>query len=240
MKTRSRYSLILIVLGVLLLMSVGTLEAKRPPKQPVGAGVPELRKEIAELRAAVARLQSMVNFQAREAAAPGPSSMSCGDPCAEDSDTDGLNDCEDPCPCDAGNTDTDGDGALDCYDPCPDDSTDACIDPCRTDSDEDGVNDCEDLCPWDPAPPADDDQDGIPNCQDPCPDDPANECSGPCPPLDQDGDEILDCVDPCPWGDDTGMPCAATAPSSGPSEGVPATGMHAATPGKKRGALPRR
>jgi hypothetical protein len=63
MKTRSRYSLILIVLGVLLLMSAGTLEAKRPPKHPVGGGVPELRKEIAELRAAVARLQSMVNFR---------------------------------------------------------------------------------------------------------------------------------------------------------------------------------
>jgi hypothetical protein len=52
MKTRSRYSLILSVLGVLLLMSAGTLEASGP--RPASRRGRRAAQEIAELRAAVA------------------------------------------------------------------------------------------------------------------------------------------------------------------------------------------
>ena len=194
-------------------------DARKPRK-------PTVRHEIAQLKARIAELESRVSFQGRSTAAgsregilyPLPGGF-CGDPCATDSDGDGVGDCQDSCPCDATNADRDGDGSPDCSDPCPDDATDACIDPCRQDSDGDGVNDCEDPCPWDASPPVDADGDGMPNCADPCPDDPDNNCYTPCP-LDADGDGIRDCGDPCPWG--AKGPCVS--PPTGVAEpGVPVT-----------------
>jgi len=210
MRGRSMHLLVLGLLVGALVMGTWSGEAKSPKPR-------RLRAEIAQLRAKVAQLESAVAFQQRRdavAVMPG-SGVSCGDPCATDTDLDGIGDCEDPCPCDPGNQDGDSDGTPDCLDPCPDDATDACIDPCRMDSDGDGVTDCEDPCPWDPKPEQDQDEDGVPDCQDPCPDDKMNRCVEPCPLLDQDGDSIRDCSDPCPWGEATGMPCVVWNGDSG-------------------------
>jgi hypothetical protein len=188
-----------------------------------GAGqrkLKQLRAEVAGLQAKIAQLQSEMQFVMRRdasVAAPGqPIGGICTDPCSFDADGDGVNDCADPCPCDAGNSDGDADGTPDCVDPCPGDATDACIDPCRMDSDGDGRTDCEDPCPWDPASAADTDDDGIPDCQDPCPEDTNNGCVEPCP-LDADGDGVKDCVDPCPWGAASGRSCAAPPPPPPPT-----------------------
>jgi hypothetical protein len=176
---------------------------------------PGLKKQVAELRAELAQVSNQVNFAARAIAdiPTFPGGSLCGDPCATDSDEDGIGDCEDYCPCDPNTTDTDADGIPDCADPCPDDATDACIDPCNQDADGDGVKDCEDPCPWDPAAPADDDEDGIPDCQDFCPGDRYNTCFEPCT-LDTDGDGTSDCDDGCPWEPDTGAggPTAGCVP----------------------------
>jgi hypothetical protein len=194
---------------LVFVLAIGLVAAWVWNGQAKSGGKKRLRTEIAQLRAELAQVKSSVDFQQRRDTAigfPGTGGL-CGDPCSEDSDGDRVNDCEDPCPCDASNSDGDGDGAIDCIDPCPDDATDACIDPCRMDSDGDGVNDCEDPCPWDPAPATDGDGDGVADCMDPCPDDPDNACIGPCPLMDQDGDGMRDCIDPCPWGEQLGMPC---------------------------------
>ena len=158
-----------------------------------------LREEVIRLRGDIAQLATQLNFMHRDLGAPSAGGGGlCDDPCAVDSDEDGVGDCEDMCPCDPNTADGDGDGVPDCADPCPDDATDACIDPCRMDSDGDGTDDCEDACPWDPAPPSDSDADGIVDCQDPCPEDATNTCWDPCR-LDQDGDGTPDCQDSCPW-----------------------------------------
>ena len=176
-------------------------------------GKPKLRAEVAELRGRLAKLeQDLATYTRREATAgggvvvPQPGSGLCGDPCATDSDGDGVGDCEDLCPCDPSKADSDGDSVPDCADPCPDDATDACIDPCRMDSDGDGINDCKDPCPWDPNEAVDGDADGIPDCADPCPEDPTNQCTGLCT-LDADGDGQPDCIDICPWGANSTQPC---------------------------------
>jgi len=161
---------------------------------------PRLRKQVMLLRAELAALATHVSFAGHESAgAPSiPGGSICADPCATDSDQDGLGDCEDYCPCDPNTADGDGDAIPDCADPCPDDAVQACIDPCNVDSDGDGAKDCEDPCPWDPAAATDEDGDGIPGCQDFCPGDPENLCFEPCK-VDRDGDNIGDCEDPCPW-----------------------------------------
>ena len=112
----------------------------------------QMRIEIDRLQARIAQLQSETQFLMRREMAPRPAMVPiggvCADPCTFDADGDGVNDCEDVCPCDAENQDGDGDGAPDCVDPCPADATDGCIDPCRMDSDGDGTQDCLDRCPW--------------------------------------------------------------------------------------------
>ncbi|MGH7893934.1 MAG: thrombospondin type 3 repeat-containing protein [Candidatus Binatia bacterium] len=177
---------------------------------PAHAKRKNLRAEIATLKARIAAVESAVDIERRRGVAgvamPGyPATGICGDPCAADSDGDGIGDCEDVCPCDATNVDGDADGVPDCADPCPDDASDACIDPCRMDSDGDGVVDCEDPCPWTLGGTADGDGDGVPDCADPCPEDKTNDCSPVCA-LDADGDGVKDCIDPCPWGETAG-PC---------------------------------
>jgi len=187
----------------------GRAEAPVLPRRArgVNAEIEQLRRELSELRAAMALLQSKLDLELRDGPAGMLPSMGvCADPCAEDADGDGIGDCEDLCPCDASNTDTDLDGALDCYDPCPDDATDDCINPCRLDSDGDGTGDCDDACPYDPAVAVDVDGDGVADCSDPCPEDATNTCGGMCG-LDQDGDGLEDCSDPCPFGPQDGQAC---------------------------------
>jgi hypothetical protein len=171
-----------------------------------------LRAELAKLRGEVARLATEVQFLQRGAETDAPAQPPsggyggyglCQDPCAYDSDADGLGDCEDKCPCDPNTADTDADGWPDCVDPCPDDAANACIDPCNDDSDGDALGDCVDPCPWDPAEAVDGDGDGTFDCQDPCPEDATNACTDWCR-FDQDGDGIPDCKDDCPWGSTEG------------------------------------
>jgi len=226
---------------LIALAIVPTLWALGAPD--AGAGqrkLKQLRAEVAGLQAKIAQLQSEVQFVMRRdssVVAPGqPIGGICTDPCSFDADEDGVSDCADPCPCDAGNTDGDADGTPDCVDPCPGDATDACIDPCRMDSDGDGRPDCDDPCPWDPASAADTDGDGIPDCQDPCPEDTNNRCIEPCP-LDVDGDGVKDCVDPCPWGEASGRSCAPTPPPPTGADGCIVGGCSSQICSDDRGAL---
>lgn len=215
---RKRYVLVTAVVFGVFMLSSGAGALSNDPRFAHGSdgrmskngtkpGKVGLRKEVARLRAEVAQLVTQVNYMNRDEASPpsgggavpgwGPDGM-CGDPCAVDSDDDGIDDCQDYCPCDPDVADTDGDGIPDCADACPDDATDACLNPCNFDSDGDGTGDCEDPCPWDPAAAIDADNDGTYDCSDPCPQDARNECFDPCR-LDQDGDGVPDCKDPCPW-----------------------------------------
>jgi hypothetical protein len=221
--------LLLAAFSMLLLLPLSTSDAGAHDDTVAPHSHPRLKHRIVELEnalatlradtsAALTQLRSALDYQGREDANGAPSAGGggatglCGDPCATDSDGDGLGDCEDPCPCEASTADSDGDGSTDCLDPCPDDNTDACIDPCRNDSDLDDVNDCEDPCPWDATPVQDSDGDGIVDCQDGCPDDPADGCYDWCE-LDQDGDGVADCKDPCPWAGEPapGIPVADCA-----------------------------
>lgn len=181
----------------------------------------KLRAEVTELKSRIGQLEGRLAYLARlqegrgagradgttPGRLPGPGGV-CADPCASDADGDGVNDCEDPCPCEPDAADGDGDGWPDCADPCPDDAANECLNPCRNDSDGDGRGDCGDPCPFDPAEAKDRDGDALPDCVDPCPDDRKNGCFEPCP-LDSDGDGVRDCDDVCPWraGDDPTRPC---------------------------------
>ncbi|HXC49983.1 MAG TPA: thrombospondin type 3 repeat-containing protein [Candidatus Limnocylindrales bacterium] len=188
----------LLVMAVLLVAGLSQADEATVPRRKM------LRAEVARLRGEVARLSTAVEFLQRgsDQSAPGgviyPGHSLCEDPCATDSDGDGIGDCTDSCPCDPDTADSDGDGWADCADPCPDDLQNACLDPCNNDSDGDGAGDCIDPCPWDPAAAVDSDGDGTADCQDPCPNDIANACTDWCQ-TDQDGDGIPDCKDDCPW-----------------------------------------
>ena len=192
--------LLLVMLALVLATDEGQARSKRKG----------LRAEIAVLKARMAQLESQVRLDARKDASGGsgsfPGGALCSDPCAVDSDADGIGDCEDPCPCDATNADGDDDAIPDCMDPCPDDATDACIDPCRMDADGDSIVDCKDPCPWTAGGTEDPDGDEVPACADPCPEDRTNDCSPVCA-LDADRDGTKDCTDPCPWGETNGAPC---------------------------------
>jgi hypothetical protein len=195
---------------VLLLAAAGPADAKRARSK--------LRNELTVLKARLAQLETRLQVETRRLDATLPNIVGgfpglCTDPCTVDSDGDGVGDCEDFCPCDAGNGDDDGDGWADCYDPCPGDAENACIDPCRMDGDGDGTPDCEDPCPWDPAASTDADGDNVPDCFDPCPDNPTNDCFDPCP-LDSDGDGAKDCTDPCPFGAEGDFPCLGLPPGT--------------------------
>jgi len=76
-----------------------------------------LRDEVTALKVQIAQLQTQADYQMRliaaSHAAPATGNL-CVDPCSVDSDGDGINDCEDLCPCDPNNQDTDGDGVPDC------------------------------------------------------------------------------------------------------------------------------
>lgn len=204
---RWRFGTVLAI--VVLAAIVSPAEAKKARSK--------LRQEIALLQARLAQVESRLQFESRRVEALLPTVIGvvgglCADPCATDSDGDGIGDCKDLCPCDATNADDDGDGMPNCYDPCPTEADNACIDPCRTDGDADGVPDCKDPCPWDPATVTDGDDDGLPDCLDPCPDGSTGDCAPPCP-LDADGDGTKDCVDPCPFGAAGDFPCVGVPPA---------------------------
>ncbi len=116
-----------------------------------------------------------------------------------DTDLDGVPDCDDSCPLDAGKVIP---GACGCGVP-------------DTDTDLDGTPDCLDLCPADlnkiepglcgcGLPDVDSDLDGTLDCTDGCPTDPAKLEPGLCGcgvienVIDTDGDGELDCLDGCP------------------------------------------
>ncbi len=129
-------------------------------------------------------------------------------PCAADSDGDGIGDCDDGCPsdpskaspgtcgCGVADTDSDGDGTPDCNDGCPSDPNKTSPGACGcgvsdADSDSDGTPDCNDGCPADPnktspgacgcgVSDADSDSDGTPDCNDGCPADPNKTSPGAC------------------------------------------------------------
>jgi hypothetical protein len=145
-----------------------------------------------------------------------PGACGCG-VADSDTDSDGVEDCIDPCP--AGpNDDSDGDGTADCIDGCPNDP--AKIDPgtcgcgvSDADADGDGAADCNDGCPLDSdkiapgtcgcgEPDIDSDGDGSLDCLDGCPNDGSKSMPGNCgcgtPDMDSDGDGLADCIDPCP------------------------------------------
>lgn len=191
-----------VMIGAAVAALALTLSAFADDNQPRR---PRLRKQVMLLRAELAELATQVSFVTKGVgvqpgdAMPGfPAGSLCADPCATDSDGDGLGDCEDYCPCDPNTADDDADAIPDCADPCPGDAVQDCINPCKVDSDKDGTNDCEDPCPWDPAGSVDSDHDNIPDCQDYCPNDSENLCFEPCK-IDRDGDGIGDCDDACPW-----------------------------------------
>ena len=202
-----------LMAGAVVVMLLGTLvPADAKPARS------KLRHELAMLKARLAQLESRLQFETRRFETMLPSVGAtpgnlCADPCAVDSDGDGVGDCEDFCPCDPANGDADGDGMADCFDPCPADAENACIDPCRMDGDNDGIADCEDPCPWDPMPVTDADGDDIPDCFDPCPNSASNDCFDPCP-LDSDGDGTKDCTDPCPFGAEGDFPCLGLPPGT--------------------------
>jgi hypothetical protein len=162
----------LLVCLALVALAAGPAAA-RDGRKSLRKEVEGLKAQITELRLQVGQLQSALATERQRFAGDGAVSVPggtgiCADPCAADSDGDGLGDCEDPCLCDPQQSDRDGDGTPDCLDPCPDEADDACIDPCRWDSDGDRTNDCEDPCPWDPLPPEDRDGNGVPDCLDIC------------------------------------------------------------------------
>src|SRR5688572_14753485 len=118
----STLKLFAVLAALVPIFVVGEVDARSKRK-----GV---RAEIAALKARIAELESKMDFQLRRDArgtSPGlvPVGGLCADPCATDSDGDGVGDCEDYCPCDSANADSDGDKVPDCADPCAGDPTDA-------------------------------------------------------------------------------------------------------------------
>jgi len=131
-----------------------------------------------------------------------------GSDCADDSDGDGVANCNDGCPddinkivpgdcgCGVPDDDDDGDGVANCIDGCPDDINKIVPGDCGCgvpddDDDGDGAENCIDGCPGDinkTAPGAcgcgvadtDGDGDGTPNCKDGCPNDKNKTAPGAC------------------------------------------------------------
>ena len=123
------------------------------------------------------------------------------------------------CGCGTADDDTDQDGVADCNDLCPNDPDKAAPGACGcgnvdTDSDQDGTADCNDACPNDAkksnssgicgcgTAETDSDQDGVPDCNDVCPLNPElNVALGVCncSTIDSDNDGTFDCVDECPF-----------------------------------------
>jgi len=146
-----------------------------------------------------------------------PGVCGCGVP-DDDTDGDGVADCNDNCPddpnksdagdcgCGVPDDDTDGDGVADCEDNCPfssnpmqeDADEDGVGDACSDDFDSDGVPDEEDNCPNVPNSDQDDgDADGVGDACDACPLDNPN---------DTDLDGVCDSDDACPTDADKTLP----------------------------------
>jgi hypothetical protein len=137
--------------------------------------------------------------------------------CPKDSDNDGVIDCDDRCPGEAGSSsnygcpvtteaeDSDNDGVPNNQDQCYNpqcsmvDSTG-----CPLDSDGDAVNDCDDQCPDqygeqdNGCPLADSDGDGVPDDRDQCYNPQCSMVDAKGCPKDSDNDGVNDCLDNCP------------------------------------------
>jgi hypothetical protein len=136
------------------------------------------------------------------------------------SDSDGVADCLDGCPNDAGktapgqcgcgvaDTDSDNDGTANCNDGCPSDNAKTAPGVCGcgvsdVDTDMDTTPDCNDGCPNDSTKTTDvdSDSDTVLDCNDECPNDVAKAEPGICgcgsADVDTDGDEVLDCHEAC-------------------------------------------
>jgi len=97
--------------------------------------------------------------------------------------------------------DTDGDGIVDCCDECPKEAGLAEFDGCP-DRDGDGVPDKDDKCPDVPGLKIlhgcpDMDGDGTPDKDDACPEVPGPKTNAGCPFKDSDGDGVIDLIDRC-------------------------------------------
>eukprot|EP00727_Mastigamoeba_balamuthi_P002240 m51a1_g12012 hypothetical protein (1284) ;mRNA; f:1212-7287 len=151
----------------------------------------------------------------------------CIGACVADTDLDGISDCVDGCPKDAGKSvpgkcgcgvtekDADGDLVPDCNDSCPLDSAKVAPGTCgcgvfEVDDDLDGTPNCNDQCIFDPSKVVpgicgcgkvdkDTDLDGVYDCNDQCPTDPKKSAPGICGCLAAETDtDGDDCIDLCP------------------------------------------
>jgi hypothetical protein len=140
---------------LILVVSLATLALAATPASAKSSKIKRLRSEIGRLEARLAEVEREMARQAqRLAQVPIAPAGFCSDPCTVDSDTDGLGDCEDPCPCDPNHDDTDADQWPDCMDPCPHDAENVCISACRAEPDGSGtgMTDCVEPCPPDSGP----------------------------------------------------------------------------------------
>lgn len=133
--------------------------------------------------------------------------------CPKDADGDGINDCDDLCPQEAGVAegrgcpygDADADGVPDSVDECDDPCTMVDEKGCPKDSDGDGIVDCEDDCPAEGGderhfgcPERDSDLDGVSDDNDWCYNPGCDVVDEKGCPKDSDNDMISDCEDGCP------------------------------------------
>lgn len=131
-----------------------------------------------------------------------------GAPCnLQDTDLDGVDNCQDRCPNTPAWATADQTGC-------------ACI---QLDNDNDGVHDCLDACPDQPD--VDADGDHVPDCVDQCADDPNKSDPGICrcgtPDTDTDSDGTPDCTDACPLNPLASDP--ATCNPTEPEENQPSS-----------------
>jgi hypothetical protein len=136
--------------------------------------------------------------------------------CPKDSDRDGVNECDDDCPTEAGppandgcpeeEKDRDNDGVPDDEDGCYNPDCDI-VDSqgCPKDSDGDGIVDCDDDCPYEAGerqnngcPLQDSDNDGVTDDQDKCYNPGCTLVDSQGCPWDSDNDGLTDCEDNCP------------------------------------------
>lgn len=196
----------------------------RASKTTTAQLVEEPTAETVELiEPAIATPTPTANEIVRSEVAPTPAPIAEPTPTPEekpapvvDSDADGFNDADDPCPNIAGADngcpiDTDADGVTDDQDQCPDIAA-GTDNGCPTDKDNDGVPDESDACPetfgTDKGCPADTDSDGFPDDVDACPETVGTDKG--CP-ADKDADGIPDNEDKCPDTAGTNNGCPAQA-----------------------------
>ena len=138
--------------AVVLVVTLAALGLAAAPASAKSSKLKRLRDEVSRLEARLAAVERQMAQQAqRLALVPLAPAGFCSDPCAVDSDADGLGDCDDPCPCDPNHADADADEWPDCMDPCPGDAENACIWACRAEPDGSGTGTADCVEPCSPA-----------------------------------------------------------------------------------------